>query len=146
MKVYKPKSSEEDFDQFDSVDAEINIVPLVDVVLVLLIIFMVAAPLSLSTIKVNLPESTQTESLQAEPELILAINKDGEYFLGKQKVDQRTFSAKLKAIYEARHSKILFIQADKSLVYDSIITAMNKAHEAGVTKISLLTEKKSVAN
>lgn len=141
MKVYKPKQRDESFDDFESGEAEINIVPLVDVVLVLLIIFMVAAPLSLSTIKVDLPETTASKTLEQEPEMILSIDEKGEYFLGKQKIEKKGFSEKLRAIFEARHSKVLFIQADKKLVYNEIITAMNGAHEAGVTKISLLTEQ-----
>lgn len=130
---------------YHDLDAEINIVPLVDVVLVLLIIFMIAAPLSISTIKVNLPETSNKPSLKQEPELILGIKKNGNYYLGKQKIDKKTFVAKLAAIYETRRSKVLYIQADKNLLYKEIVLAMNGAHEAGIKKISLLTKQMSAA-
>ena len=140
MKIYKPSDSQNNHEPFEELDAEINIVPLVDVVLVLLIIFMVAAPLSISSIKVNLPETSQKNTLIEEPELILSINAGGQYYIGKEKIKKTNLVGKLSAIYQARKSKVLFIHADKSLIYDEIITAMNDAQEAGIKKISLLTK------
>lgn len=140
MKLYSKISSTNRYNSDDSLSAEINIIPLVDVVLVLLIIFMIAAPLSLSTIQVNLPTTHNQKNLQQEPKLILSINKSGHYFLAKQRIEKKTLMEKLKAIYETRQSNSLYIQADKDLTYEKIILAMNTAKKAGIDKISLLTK------
>lgn len=101
---------------------------------------MIAAPLSLSTIQVNLPTTHNQKNLQQEPKLILSINKSGHYFLAKQRIEKKTLMEKLKAIYETRQSNSLYIQADKDLTYEKIILAMNTAKKAGIDKISLLTK------
>ena len=124
----------------DELNAEINIIPLVDIMLVLLIIFMIAAPLSLSTVKVNLPKTHKSKSLQKEPKLILSIDKEGNYYLAKRKLKKGTLIKKLKGIVELRRNKSLYISADKSIKYNSVIVAMNAAKKAGIHKVSLLTQ------
>lgn len=142
MKIHHEQHESSDEDQ--ELDADINIVPLVDVVLVLLIIFMITAPLSLSTIKVNLPETVTKETLTEEAQVILTLDDKGRYYLGKQKVDPASVRERLKAIFDMRQSKVLYIQADRNLKYESVTNAMNEAHLAGIKKISLLTQQTSL--
>ena len=119
--------------------AEINIVPLVDVMLVLLIIFMVTAPLSIGGIKVELPYSKARGSGVDEDRIVLSINNDGEYFIEKLNVKPATLEEKMKAIYAARKKKELYIRADEQVPYGRVVFAMSAAKLAGVNKMSMLT-------
>lgn len=124
--------------------AEINIVPLVDVMLVLLIIFMVAAPLSIGGIAIKLPTSKARGSDVKEDRVILSINKDGLYFVEKIPIPGQSLEPRLKSIFEHRKHKDLYIRADKSVRYGKVVAAMSAAKIAGVSKINMLTESKQV--
>lgn len=124
--------------------AEINIVPLVDVMLVLLIIFMVAAPLSIGGISINLPSSKARSSKVEEQRVILSINKKGDFYLDKLKIPKSNLEGKLKSIFDYRKEKDLYIRADKAVAYGRVIDAMSAAKIAGVGKISMLTESKKI--
>lgn len=124
--------------------AEINIIPLVDVMLVLLIIFMVAAPLTISGIKVNLP-TTAAKGAQVEGDrTILSINSKGEYFIETMKIPSVELVQRMKAIYQHKDAKELFIRADRGVEYGKVVDAMGAAKLAGVTKMSMLTKPKIV--
>ncbi len=134
MKLSQQNNSE------DELLSEINIIPLVDVMLVLLIIFMVAAPLSLSGINVNLPKSKASSKGMAEEKIVLSISKDGKFFMDKSEIKEINLDEKLKAIFQYKSQKELFIRADKDVAYGRVIDAMASAKMAGVNKISMLTE------
>lgn len=119
--------------------AEINIIPLVDVMLVLLIIFMVAAPLSITGIKVNLPTSAAKGSHVDEGRVILSINPKGDFYLEKTKIENKNLKDKLVAIFENKEKKQLFIRADRTVAYGKVVDAMSAAKLAGVQKMSMLT-------
>jgi biopolymer transport protein TolR len=121
--------------------AEINIIPLVDVMLVLLIIFMVTAPLSIGGIKVDLPVSKATGTSIDEDRIVLSINREGQYFLEKLQIAEATLEAKFKAIYEHRQKKELYIRADTGVPYGKVVTAMSAARVAGVSKLAMLTNQ-----
>lgn len=126
----------------DHAMAEINIVPLVDIMLVLLIIFMVTAPLSISGVDVALPKSksTATAISNNSDKIILTIQKSGALYLEKASVDSQELKAKLSAIYSNRKNKDLYIRADKKVLYGSVVEAMSEAKRAGAQKITMLTE------
>lgn len=119
--------------------AEINIIPLVDVMLVLLIIFMVTAPLSIGGIRVDLPVTKARGSTVDEDRIVLSVTKQGGFFLEKQQIPEPTLEAKLKAIYQHRQKKDLYIRADQGVAYGKVVTAMSAAKLAGVTKLAMLT-------
>lgn len=137
------KTHRED-DDGDGQLAEINIVPMVDVMLVLLIIFMVAAPLSIGGINVDLPSSQARGRSIQEDRVILSINQQGQYFIEKMEVPAAALEARLQAIYQHRQQRELYIRADKDVVYSKVIDAMSAARMAGVAKISMLTQPKKV--
>ena len=126
--------------------AEINIIPLVDVMLVLLIIFMVTAPLRIGGIKVDLPLSKAKGGNVDEDRIVLSISRAGGYFLDKVAVPEPALEAKFKSIYEFRQKKELYIRADQAVAYGKVVHAMSAAKLAGVTKLAMLTQSQPAAN
>ena len=120
--------------------AEINIIPLVDVMLVLLIVFMVTAPLSISGIKVDLPVSQAKGTSIDEDRIVLSIGKGGEFFLDKTQIPAVSLPDRLKAIYAYRQKKEIYIRADGGVTYSKVIEAMSAAKTAGVQRMSMLTQ------
>ena len=120
--------------------AEINVTPFVDVMLVLLVIFMVTAPMMQSGVEVDLPETkTQPMRMRDEP-LILSVKKDGSTFVGRTEVPLDDLAVKLEAIFEGRDTKELFLRADKEAAYGKVARAMAAAREAGASKLGMVTE------
>jgi biopolymer transport protein TolR len=120
--------------------AEINVTPFVDVMLVLLIIFMVTAPMMQQGVDVDLPETT-TQPIRAKDEpLILTVQKDGKVHIGRREIPEAELKDKLVAIFEGRDSKELFLRADKAAPYGVVVKALAAAREAGATKLGMVTE------
>jgi biopolymer transport protein TolR len=123
--------------------SEINVTPFVDVVLVLLIIFMVTAPMMQQGVDVDLPETT-TQNLRVHNEpLIITVKKDGTYFLANTTVTEKELGAKLTAILSGLDDKGVFLRADKSANYGSVVKALAAARLAGATKLGMVTEPES---
>jgi len=120
--------------------AEINIIPLVDVMLVLLIIFMVTAPLSISGIKVDLPTSKAKSTSIDEDRIVLTVTRKGEFAIEKSTIPAAALLDKMRAIYQHREKKELYIRADRDVPYGRVVDAMSAAKQAGVSKISMLTQ------
>jgi biopolymer transport protein TolR len=120
--------------------AEINVTPFVDVVLVLLIIFMVTAPMMQQGIDVDLPNTT-TQNLRVRNEpLIITVKKDGSYFLANTQVSEKELGAKLQAILSGLDDKGVFLRADQAADYGSVVKALAAARQAGATKLGMVTE------
>jgi biopolymer transport protein TolR len=128
------------YQEEDGALKEINIVPLVDVMLVLLIIFMVTAPLSIGGIKIDLPASKAKSVSVDKNRIVLSIDREGRYFIDKLEVASAALEAKLKAIYEYREKKEIYIRADRGVEYGLVVDAMTAAKIAGVDKMSMLTK------
>ena len=123
--------------------SEINVTPFVDVMLVLLIIFMVTAPLMHQGIDVDLPDTT-TQQLRIKDEpLILTVDKAGKYHLGRKEVAGAELGEKLEAIFEGRDSKEIFLRADREAPYGTVVKALAAAREAGVKQLGMVTEPES---
>jgi biopolymer transport protein TolR len=126
---------------FDSkLVAEINVTPLVDVVLVLLIIFIVTAPMLSMGIDVNLPRVKSKTIDVNEEKLVLSINKDGEIFINRTKIPKDDLKVKLESIFSARIDKEIFLRADKSVAYGFVVEVMSEIRKAGVDKLGMVTE------
>jgi biopolymer transport protein TolR len=122
-------------------NAEINVTPFVDVALVLLIIFMVTAPLMLQGMDVNLPETTTQPIRMSNAPLVLTVTKDGKYSLARKIIPADALQTKLEAVFEARGSKEVFLRADEAAPYGVVVKAMAAARRAGATRLGIVTEE-----
>lgn len=120
--------------------AEINVTPLVDVMLVLLIIFMITAPMLSMGIDVNLPRVKAKSVDVAEEKLVLTVNETREIFLNKTKMPLGELKPKLEAIFSNRIDREIFLRADKNVPYGFVVEVMSEVRKAGVDKLGMITE------
>jgi biopolymer transport protein TolR len=123
----------------DELNSEINVTPMVDVMLVLLIIFMITAPMMNTGVDVDLPQVTAKNIEDPEGKLVMAIAKDNRIFLGGTQINWKDLGAKLKANERVKRESALYIDADTALPYGVVVTAMAIAKDAGVVKVMILT-------
>jgi len=130
-----------------SVKADINVTPMIDVMLVLLIIFMIVTPLIAAGFKATLPKGAHLDKdPEGEDEIILGIDASGNYFLNMRPISPASLQDQLRAMYAARtKDKILYFKADNQLKYGRVQEAVEIARKAGVRVIAAITEPK-VAN
>lgn len=120
--------------------SDINVTPLVDVMLVLLIIFMVTAPMMIHGVKVNLP-ITESKSIKSkEDPIILSITKKRLIFIEDYNVTFNALKGKLKKIVANRAGKEILLQADKDVPYGFVMKVMSQVKEAGISKVGMITE------
>jgi biopolymer transport protein TolR len=120
--------------------SEINVTPFVDVMLVLLVIFMVTAPMMQQGIDVDLPQTTTQPLRVKDDPLILTVKENGRYLLGRKEVALAELETKLEALFEARGNKDLYLRADRDAPYGTVVKAMAAAREAGTQQLGVVTE------
>ena len=122
--------------------SEINVTPFVDVMLVLLIIFMVTAPLLTSGIKINLPESSSVLKNEKKDPVTVSINSKGEIFIQKKKFSKAQLINKLSLLKKNNQNLKIYIKGDKKLDYGKVMDLMNLINQSGFKKVALVTRLK----
>ncbi|WP_145541411.1 TonB system transport protein ExbD [Yersinia alsatica] len=117
---------------------EINVTPFIDVMLVLLIIFMVAAPLATVDIKVDLPASSAVPQPRPEKPVFLTVKADNQLYVGDQQVDRDTLATALDKVTQANKETTIFFQADKVVDYETLMSVMDALRKSGYLKVGLV--------
>lgn len=125
----------------EEVLADINVTPLVDVMLVLLIIFMITAPMLHQGVEVALPQAqAETLPLRVEDPLVLSVNRDGLVYIEDTPVHPSQIAERLLPLIEARGDDTVFLKGDRSVEYGRVVEVLDLLHQAGVTRIGMVTE------
>lgn len=120
--------------------AQINVTPLVDVMLVLLVIFMVTAPMMQQGVQVNLPKA-DTKGMNAQDDtVIVSVDKNGRTFINKDEVPSGDLRNKLAEMFAARTKKEVFLKADAGVPYGEVVRAMAEIKGAGIERLGMVTE------
>jgi biopolymer transport protein ExbD len=119
--------------------SEINVTPLVDVMLVLLTIFMVTAPFLLQSVNVKLPKTAPVAVMKPEPALVVTVQLDGKTSLGKESLDLPTLESRLKAAFDKNAEISVQLRADTGVPYGRITEVMAAASRAGIGKLTFIT-------
>jgi biopolymer transport protein TolR len=124
--------------------SEINVTPFVDVMLVLLVIFMVTAPLIQKEVDIDLPETRAVQAVSVkETDVVLTINKQRQVYLAKTQVEVTDLTPKLREIFRTKNRKEIFLRADKGIPYGFVIKVMALVKNAGIDRMGMITESET---
>ena len=124
----------------DSSISQINVTPLVDVMLVLLVIFMVTAPILQQGVNVDLPKVAAAPLPGSEEQLVVNVGKAGQVFLNDTPITPEQLTEKLRAIAAARPDRQVFVRGDQAVPYGQVMRVMGAVRDAGLVKVGLVTE------
>jgi len=123
----------------DRLMSDINVTPFVDVMLVLLIIFMVTAPMMIQGVKVALPEASSDPLVSEEEHLLITIDKENRIYINDYQVTVDFLKNKLETILEGRSDRNVYLRADKSIPYGTVVRVMSEVKGAGIEKLGMVT-------
>ncbi|MGA7146781.1 MAG: protein TolR [Desulfobacterales bacterium] len=124
----------------DRLMSDINVTPFVDVMLVLLIIFMVTAPMMMQGVDVSLPQTTSEPLIAKKENLIITINTKNQIFINDYQIGLDNLQEKLKTILEGRENREVYLRADQEISYGFVVRVMAEIKAAGVDKLGMVTE------
>ena len=139
MAVSLPPSGEVGEDRYQPL-AEINVTPMVDVMLVLLVIFMVTAPLLTVGVPLDLPKTRAAAITDPKPPVILSLNRMGEVFIGDERVEPGDLGERLAGLAAEDPTRIVYVRGDQTISYTHLMEALGLVNRAGFLKVTLVTE------
>src|SRR6266702_6507194 len=134
-----PPSGEAPEDSYQPL-AEINVTPMVDVMLVLLVIFMVTAPLLTVGVPLDLPKTSAAELVQPKEPVVLSLDREGDTFIGNERVEPGDLKDRLARLASEDPDRIVYVRGDRTILYAQLMDALGLVNSAGFTKVSLLAE------
>ncbi|HYP36061.1 MAG TPA: ExbD/TolR family protein [Stellaceae bacterium] len=134
-----PPSGEVGEDRYQPL-AEINVTPMVDVMLVLLVIFMVTAPLLTVGVPLDLPKTQAAAITDRKPPVILSLNRIGEVFIGDERIDPGNLAERLSGLAAEDPTRIVYVRGDQTISYAQLMEALGMVNRAGFAKVSLIAE------
>ncbi|MGN7613080.1 protein TolR [Magnetococcales bacterium HHB-1] len=137
------RMSEGGGDRFSGAMSEINVTPLVDIMLVLLIIFMVTAPLLTQGVEVNLPQASANPISSNQEPIVISVKPDGSTYIENKRIPLDELAAKVKAIRRANPQLPIYVRGDEKAVYGAVMRVMAGLQMAGIEKVGLITEPQS---
>ena len=120
--------------------ADINVTPLVDVMLVLLVIFMVTAPMMQQGVQVNLPKANTKAMTPQEEAVVVSVDKNGKVFINKDEIPAADLRNRLSTMFASREKKEVFLKADAGVPYGEVVRAMADIKGAGIERLGMVTE------
>jgi len=120
--------------------AEINVTPMVDVMLVLLVIFMVTAPLLTVSVPIDLPKTTAATVTEPKKPIIVSVNRDDTVFIGDQKVAAADLASRLGKLAAEDPERVVYVRGDRTIPYGRLMDLLGLVNTAGFTKVSLIAE------
>ena len=121
--------------------SEINVTPMVDVMLVLLVIFMVTAPLMMSGVPVQLPKTAAAQISKPHDPVVLSLDRDGKVLLGAEPVAADALPGRLRALAQSAPDQVVYVRGDRTLPYGRVMEVMGVVSAAGFARVSLLAEQ-----
>ena len=134
-----PPSGEVGEDRYQPL-AEINVTPMVDVMLVLLVIFMVTAPLLTVGVPLDLPKTQAAAISDPKPPVILSLNRAGEVFIGDERIEPGDLAERLSGLAAEDPTRIVYVRGDQTISYAQLMEALGIVNRAGFVKVSLIAE------
>jgi len=134
-----PPSGEVGEDRYQPL-AEINVTPMVDVMLVLLVIFMVTAPLLTVGVPLDLPKTQAAAITDRKPPVILSLNRAGEVFIGDERIEPGNLAERLSGLAAEDPTRIVYVRGDQTISYAQLMEALGMVNRAGFAKVSLIAE------
>jgi biopolymer transport protein ExbD len=139
MAVSLPPSGDVGEDRYQPL-AEINVTPMVDVMLVLLVIFMVTAPLLTVGVPLDLPKTQAAALTEPKPPVVLSVNRNGERYIGDEQVEPDSLEGRLAALVAEDPSRIVYVRGDQAISYAQLMEVLGIVNRAGFAKVSLVAE------
>jgi biopolymer transport protein TolR len=134
-----PPSGEAGEDRYQPL-SEINVTPMVDVMLVLLVIFMVTAPLLTVSVPLDLPKSRVTTLTEPKKPIIISLNRSGEVFIGNERIDSSDLEQRLVDFAAEDQTRIVYVRGDQTISYAQLMDVLGMVNRAGFSKVSLVAE------
>jgi len=139
MALSLPPSGEAGQDRYAPL-AEINVTPMVDVMLVLLVIFMVTAPLLTVGVPLDLPKTRAAAITEPKPPVVLSLDRNGEVFIGDERIAPDDLGGRLAGLAAEDPSRIVYVRGDQTISYAQLMDALGRVNRAGFSKVSLVAE------